>query len=76
MRQSIGEMRLDQADLARDAKKEEAMCAAGTCTRSHGLKDAPKGYRGPYGGHMLCAEHYREVVDHIAKHGCLPSEKQ
>lgn len=74
MRRSVGEMRLDQADLARDAKKEQAMCACGGCTSSHGLKDGPKGYRGPYGGNNLCEQHYHEVLDYIAENGCLPSE--
>lgn len=67
-------MRLDQADLARDAKKEQAMCASAICTASHKLKPAPSGYRGRYGGDQLCPKHYRQVVDHIAAHGCLPSE--
>jgi hypothetical protein len=81
---------MEQADLARDAKKDGAMCASASCTRSHGLKEAPslkrrdKGsnseqqprpqWTGRYGGHKLCAEHYRKIVDYIAKHGCLPSE--
>ena len=67
-------MRLDQADHARDAKKEEAMCASAICQSSHNLKEAPKGYRGRYGGRHLCPEHYREVVDFIRDNGCLPSE--
>jgi len=76
MRQSVGAMRLDQADLARDAKKEQAMCASAICTSSHNLKPAPSGYRGRYGGDRLCPKHYREVVDHIRDYGCLPSEKE
>jgi len=71
-----GSRRMEQADLARDAKKEGAMCANGCCQRSHGLKQAPDGYRGRYGGHKLCAEHYRKIVDYIAEHGCLPSEDE
>jgi len=71
---SVQEMKVEQADLARDAKKEGAMCASAACQRSHGLKQGPDGYRGRYGGHKLCAEHYRKIVDYIAKHGCLPSE--
>ena len=51
------------------------MCASPLCQTSHGLKEAPDGYIGRYGGHHLCEKHYREVVDHIANHGCLPSEK-
>lgn len=69
-------MKADQADLARDAKKEEAMCASALCQTSHGLKEAPDGYVGRYGGHHLCEKHYRQVVDFIAEHGCLPSEQE
>ena len=67
-------MRLDHADLARDAKKEEAMCASALCTASHGLKEAPDGYSGRYGGRHLCQKHYEQVVDYIRDNGCLPSE--
>jgi hypothetical protein len=76
MTHSIQEMRMDQADLARDEKKEGGMCASALCTRSHNLRDAPDGYRGRYGGHQLCEEHYREVVDYIARFGHLPSESE
>lgn len=68
-------MRMEQAEYARDAKREGGMCAHGLCTSSHGLKPSPSGYSGQYGGSKLCEEHYREIVDHIARHGCLPSEK-
>jgi hypothetical protein len=72
-------MRMEQADYARDAKKEQAMCAHGGCTTSHGLQQGPDGYRGRYGGSMLCEEHYREVVDRLAEslreNGCAPWEE-
>ena len=77
-RQSVGQMRIDQADYARDAKKEQAMCAHATCSSSHGLKQGPSGYRGRYGGSMLCEEHYPKVVDRLLasldEHGCAPWE--
>lgn len=73
---SVGQMRLDQADLARDAKKEQAMCAKGLCTSSGGLRPAPSGFSGQYGGHKVCQDCYESLCDHIAKHGCLPSEKE
>lgn len=71
---SVGEMKMDQADLARDAKKEEAMCASSLCQASHNLKKAPDGYVGRYGGHHLCPKHYKKIVDFIRDNGCLPSE--
>jgi len=78
MRQTIGQMRMDQADYARDSKKEESMCAYGLCTASHGLKEGPKGYRGQYGGNQLCPKHYPKVVDKLLasldEHGCAPWE--
>ena len=65
MRQNIGQMRMDQADYARDSKKEESMCAYGLCTASQGLKEGPK--------------HYPKVVDKLLasldEHGCAPWEK-
>jgi hypothetical protein len=67
---------MEQAEYGRDAKREQAMCAHGCCATSHGLKQGPDGYSGQYGGSMLCEKHYRQVVDHIAEHGCLPSEKE
>lgn len=76
---SVGEMKMDQADLARDAKKEEAMCASSLCTASHNLTQAPKGYSGRYGGHHLCPKHYKKVVDRLLEslneHGCAPWER-
>lgn len=76
---SVGEMRMEQAEMGRDMKREEAMCAYGGCTSSHGLKEGPKGYRGTYGGHMLCEEHYQRVVDRLLEsldeHGCAPWER-
>ena len=74
-RKSVGEMKQEQADFARDAKKEEAMCASALCQVSHGLKEGPDGYRGKYGGSHLCEKHYKQVVDYIRDEGCLPSEK-
>jgi len=74
MGRSIQQMRIDQADYARDAKKEEAMCAKGGCQSSHNLRDSPQGYRGPYGGTKVCNSCYEELVDYLAKHGHLPNE--
>lgn len=76
---TTGERRVDQADYARDAKKEEAMCAYGGCMNSHDMKKAPKGYRGRYGGRHLCPNHYQIIVDallaSLEEHGCAPWEK-
>lgn len=76
--QTVADMRMDQADYARDSKKEEDMCANALCTSSHGLQQAPDGYRGRYGGHMLCEEHYRKTVDKLLaslkENGCAPWE--
>lgn len=80
MRRSMptGAMRMEQAELARDQKREEAMCAFSLCSKSHHLKEAPDGYTGQYGGHMLCEEHYEQVVDnlleHLKEHDCAPWE--
>lgn len=72
-------MKIDQADLARDSKKEQAMCAYGGCQASHGLTKGPDGYRGRYGGSMLCDDHYETVVDSLLEsldeNGCAPWEK-
>lgn len=63
---SVGAMRLDQADMARDMKKEQAMCAMSTCT-ANPYEEAPDGWgSGRYGGTMLCKKHYRDVVDKLA----------
>jgi hypothetical protein len=43
---SVGEMRMEQAEHGRDAKRENAMCAYGGCMASHGLTKGPKGYTG------------------------------
>lgn len=58
---SIGEMKQEAADHARDAKKEGAMCASGLCRTSHNLEYQEE--RGPYGGHMYCPEHRDEEDD-------------
>ena len=73
-RRSVGEMKQEQADLARDAKKEEAMCSFGLCQKSHNLQQGPDGWTGPYGGSHLCEEHYKDVIDYIRDNGCLKSE--
>lgn len=80
MRRSVGSMRMDQADAARDMKKENAMCAIGTCT-ANPYHEAPKGWgTGRYGGSKLCKKHYREVVDRLTaslmEHGCAPWEQE
>jgi len=73
-------MRMEQAEYARGAKREEAMCASALCTASHNLKEAPDGFRGRYGGHHLCPKHYRQVVDSLLEsldeHGCAPWEDE
>ena len=71
---STGEMRLEQAEYARDSKKEGSTCAKGTCMRP-AQRNAPKGYRGPYGGSRVCEECYMHLCEYIAKHGHLPNEK-
>lgn len=74
VRQSVAAMRMDMAETQRDMKREGASCSFGLCTTSHGLKRGPDGWSGQYGGYQLCEEHYEKIVDHIAEHGCLPSE--
>ena len=77
---SVGAMRMEQAEYGRDAKREQAMCSHGVCSSSHGLKEGPKGWRGQYGGTMLCEKHYEEVVDSLLnsliQHGCAPWEDE
>ena len=75
----IGRMQIDQADYARDAKKENSMCAMALCT-ANPYEDAPKGWgTGRYGGSRLCKKHYREVVDSLLEsldsNGCAPWEE-
>lgn len=60
-------MRMDQADYARDAKKENSMCAMASCM-ANPYEHAPKGWgSGRYGGTMLCKKHYQEVVDDLTR---------
>jgi len=78
MTQSVGEMRMEQAEYARDAKREESMCSFGGCMSSHGLRKGPKGWTGQYGGNQLCTKCYPKVVDRLVasldEHGCAPWE--
>ena len=60
---STGEARAMMADHARDAKKEQAMCAHGGCTTSHDLREGPNGWSGHYGGTMLCEDCYENIVN-------------
>jgi hypothetical protein len=71
---SIGEMRMDSAEMQRDMKREGASCAKGLCT-APASRDGPKGYVGDYGGSRLCDSCYEEVVDYLGKHGHLPNEE-
>lgn len=64
---NVNEMRMEQAESARDMKRERAMCAFGGCQSSHGLREGPKGWTGRYGGNMLCEKHYRTVVDRLTE---------
>ena len=79
MTQSVGEMRMEQAEYARDAKREQGMCAQATCMNSYGLRDGPKGWTGGYGGSKLCPKCYPGVVDRLLasldEHGCAPWER-
>lgn len=70
---STGEMRMEQAEMQRDMKREGASCAKGVCTATP-VRQAPDGYSGPYGGSHVCASCYKELVDYLAKHGHLPNE--
>lgn len=75
MSPTVGQMRVDQADYARDAKKEGGMCARGLC-QSNPQRPAPDGFRGRYGGTNVCQDCYEELVDYIALHGHLPNENE
>lgn len=59
-RQSVGEMRQDFADYARDAKKEGGMCAWSLCTHPAPSYTVPD-WSGRYGGNEVCEEHAKKL---------------